>query len=80
MQQYAGIYLLKNYSTCLGCPSHPSTGVHKTVTAASGTGRITYPAMLEEGCYPDTWYDLYQKLQLQFYVLLMMGAIDTRDM
>ena len=25
-------------------------------------------------------YDLYQKLQLQFYVLLMMGATDTRNM
>jgi hypothetical protein len=27
----------------------------------------------------DKWYDLYQKLQLQFDVLLMMGAIDTRN-
>jgi len=38
MQQYAGIYLPQNYSTCFGCPPHPSSGVHKTVTAASGTG------------------------------------------
>jgi len=38
MQQYAGIYLLQNYSTCFGCPSHPSPGVYKTVAAASGTG------------------------------------------
>ena len=38
MQQYAGIYLLQNRSTCFGCPSHPSSGVHKTLTAASGTG------------------------------------------
>jgi len=38
MQQYAGIYLLQNHSTCFGYPSHPSSGVHKTVTAASGTG------------------------------------------
>jgi len=38
MQHYAGIYLLQNYSTCFGCPSHPSSGVQKTVTAASGTG------------------------------------------
>ena len=43
MQQYAGIYLLQNYSTYFGCPSHLSSGVHKTVTAASGTGHITYP-------------------------------------
>jgi len=38
MQQYAGIYLLQNYSTCFGCLSQPSSGIHKTVTAASGTG------------------------------------------
>ena len=38
----AGIYLLHNYSTCFGYLSHPSSGVHKTVTAASGTGPITY--------------------------------------
>jgi hypothetical protein len=38
MQQYAGLYLLQNHSTCFGCPSDLSTGVHKTVNAASGTG------------------------------------------
>ena len=38
MQQYAGDYLLQNYSTCFGCLSHPSSGVHQTVTAATGTG------------------------------------------
>ena len=42
MQQYVGIYSLKNCSTCFGCPSYPSSRVHKTVTAASGTGHITY--------------------------------------
>jgi len=26
------------------------------------------------------YYDLYQRLQLQIYVLLMMGAMDTRNM
>ena len=39
IRQYAVVYLLQNYSTCFGCLSHPSSGVHKTVTAASGTGR-----------------------------------------
>ena len=34
----AGIYLLQNYSTCFGCLSQPSSGVHQTLTAASGTG------------------------------------------
>jgi len=38
MQQYEGIYLLQLYSTCFGCPSRPSSGVQKAVTAASGTG------------------------------------------
>jgi hypothetical protein len=33
LQQYAGIYLLQNHSTYFGCPLHPSSGVHKTVTA-----------------------------------------------
>ena len=40
MQQYAGVYLLQNYSTCFGCRSHPSSEVHQTLTAASGTGHI----------------------------------------
>ena len=35
---YAGVYLLQNYSTCFGCLLHPSSGVHQTVTPASGTG------------------------------------------
>jgi len=38
MQQYTGIYLLQNYSACFGCPSHRSSRVHKTETAAFGTG------------------------------------------
>jgi hypothetical protein len=37
MQQYADIYLLLNFPTCFGRPSRPSSGVHKTVVAASGT-------------------------------------------
>jgi hypothetical protein len=37
IQHYARIYLLQNHSTCFGFPSHPSSGEHKTITAASGT-------------------------------------------
>ena len=44
MQQYADIYLLLNYSTCVGRPSRPSSGVHKTVIAASGTDRYIWGA------------------------------------
>jgi len=41
MQQYADIYLLQSYSTYFGCPQRPSSGVLKTVPAASGTGHNT---------------------------------------
>jgi len=30
--------ILQVHCTCFGCQPHPSSGVHKTVTAASGTG------------------------------------------
>ena len=53
MQQYAAIYLLQNHSACFGCPSHPSSGVHKTVTAASGTGHsIWATSFLQRGLRP----------------------------
>jgi hypothetical protein len=44
MQQYPDIYLLLNYSTCFGRPSRPSSGVHKTVVAASGTDHAIWGA------------------------------------
>jgi len=37
MQHCAYIYLPLNDSTCFGRPSRPSSGVHKTAVAASGT-------------------------------------------
>ena len=37
MKHCAEIYLLLNYSTYFGFSSRPSSGVHKTVVAASGT-------------------------------------------
>ena len=48
MQQYADIYLLLNYSTCLGRPSRPSSGVglHGTAVAASGTDHTIWGASL----------------------------------
>jgi len=57
MHQYVVIYLLQNYSTCFGCPSHPSSGELKTVTAASGTGHNIWARSLHR------YYDLYQRLQ-----------------
>jgi len=44
MQQYADIHLLLNYFTCFGRPLRPSSGVHKTVVAASGTDHTIWGA------------------------------------
>ena len=63
MQQYADIYLLLNYSTCFGRSSRPSSGVHKTVVATSGTNHTIWGASFfkrdhlvtfEEACSPDS--------------------------
>ena len=40
----ADIYLLLNYSSCFGRPSRPSSGVHKTIVAASGTDHTIWGA------------------------------------
>jgi len=75
MQQYADIYLLQNHSTCFGCPLHPSSGVLKTVTAASGTGHnIGKATSLQRG--QDMTWPRWREVA----VLLMMGAVDTRNM
>ena len=52
--------ILQVYSTCFGCQTHPSSGVHKTVNTASGTGHIflcsylppTWPNFTCFGCQP----------------------------
>ena len=44
------LFTAKSLSRCFGCPSQPSSGVHKTVTAASGTGHsIWATAFLQRG-------------------------------
>ena len=56
MQQYAGVYLLQNYSTCFGCLSRPSSGVHQTVTAASGTGHsVRATTFRQRGLIRSLW-------------------------
>jgi len=87
MQQYADIYLLQNHSTCFWCPPHLSSGVLKTVTAASGTGNIGTATSLQRGQVGRVggkklyqYHDPYQRLRLQFLVLLMMGEVGTRNM
>ena len=38
----SGVFItLQVHSTCFGCQPHPSPGVHKTVTTASGTGHTS---------------------------------------
>ena len=37
--------ILQVQSTCFGCQPHPSSGVHETVTTASGTGHIFFAAI-----------------------------------
>ena len=65
MQQYADIYLLVNYSTCFGRPSHPSSGVHKNVVAASGTGHTIWGAsffkrdQIRTGLGPSQYAGIY---------------------
>ena len=65
MQQCAGVYLLQNYSTCFRSLPYPSSGVHQTVTAASGTGHsVTATTFLQRGliwCTPDDGYDRHPK-------------------
>ena len=57
MQQYAVVYLLQNYSTCFGCLSHPSSGIHQTVTAASGTGHsVRATTFRQRGLIRPRWW------------------------
>jgi len=49
MQHYADIYLPLNYSTCFGRPSRPSSGIHITLIATSGTDHTIW-----EACFADS--------------------------
>ena len=56
LQQYAGVYLLQNYSTCFGCLSHASSGVHQSVTAVSGTGHsVRATTFRQRGLIKSRW-------------------------
>jgi len=47
--------ILQVHSTCFGCQTHPSSGVHKTVTTASVTGHIFCAATLPQRGQVLTW-------------------------
>ena len=55
MRQYVVFcILLQDHSTCFGCLPHASSGVHKTLTTASGTGHnIGAASSLQRGQVPD---------------------------
>ena len=55
----------------------PSSGVLKTVPAASGTGHTTCTATpLQRGLIGTaSGSDLYRRLRVQFLILLIMGAV-----
>ena len=64
MQQYAGVYLLQNYSRCFGCLWHPSSGVHQTVTAASGTDHsVRATTFLQRGLIRPRWRKVVAQIQ-----------------
>jgi hypothetical protein len=65
LERYADICLLLNYYTHFGRPSLPSLGVHKTVFAASDTDHTIWRASF---------------FKRTFYALMMMGAMDARNM
>jgi len=48
--QISLFFILQVHSTCFGSQPHPSSGVHKTVTTASGTGHAVLCSYL-----PLTW-------------------------
>ena len=74
IQQYAGIYLLQNLSTFFGCPSHPSSGVHKTVTAASGTGHSIWAMTFFQRGQCPRWRKVVAGSIILDAVLLKLGG------
>jgi hypothetical protein len=51
--------ILRVHSTSFGCQPHPSSGVHKTVTTASGTGHIfCAAASLQRGQAWSRWREV----------------------
>jgi len=77
--------ILQLHATCFGFQPHPSSGVHKPVTTASGTVRLP-PTNVAKLAWPH-WMEVdAQKIRsvpeavVTVCVLLMMGVVDTRNM
>ena len=76
VQQYTDIHLLLNYSTCFGRPSRPSSGVHKTVVAASGTDHTIWGASFLKR---DFWSSLRKLAVPEAATTLLCTPGDGRD-
>jgi len=53
--------ILQVHSTCFGCQPHPSSGVHKTLTTASGTLQLP-PSNVAKQPWPRWREEAAQKL------------------
>ena len=88
VQRYATqsslLIVLWVHSTCFGCQPHQSSGVHKTVTTASGTGQLP-PSNVAKLAWPRWREVAAQKIWsvpgavVAVFALLMMGVVDTRN-
>jgi len=77
--------ILQVHCTCFGCQPHPSSGVHKTVTTAPGTGHM-FCAATSLQCGQASLATLeggsctVPEAVVTVLVFLMMGVFDTRNM
>ena len=69
--QHKAVYLLFcKFTTCFGCQPHPSSGVHKTLTTASGTGHIFCAATsLQRGLAWPRWWEVDIQTSLSTAIL-----------
>ena len=72
--------ILQVHSTFIGCQPHPSSGVHKTITTASGTGHIFCAATsLQHGQVSRTVTDVLKE-KLIIYVETFNPYLHRRQM
>ena len=77
MQQYADIYLLQKSLYMFRVSQHPSSGVLKTVTAASGTGTAT---SLQHGLIRPHWREVaVPEAAVTVFSTPDDGCCDTRN-
>jgi hypothetical protein len=87
MQQYADIYLLQSHYM-FRASQHPSSGVLKTVTAASSTGHNTSTATsLQRGLIRPRWREVavpilrpVPQAAVTVFSIPDDGCCDTRNM